>query len=119
MPEDDKNHMMDFLAESALAEHSSQGHGYLQHAALHFLITRLTHEQLATDQLTLDRIEELTHEAWAVFVESSLVSYHTWLAEVEGAPDADMLDIILMQSRTDFQEVADQLIEQITAYGIL
>lgn len=116
MPEDD---MMGFLAMSALAEHSSLGHGHLLNSAYHFLLTRLAHEQLHAGILTRTRIDELTEEAWVIFVQGTLATYKTWLAEVDAAPTPDHFDLILNQSRSDFEEIIDELATELAQYGIL
>jgi hypothetical protein len=113
----EENPFVDFLVLNALSSHSSRGEEELINAGQHFLLVRLFYERSA-GELSRDRFEELSHEAWVTFVQSSLQAYYTWLLEVAGAPSAEAFEELLSDSFEEFSHYSDHLREEIERLGI-
>lgn len=114
-PSDDQETVLSFLGTYVLAQHSAHAHQQLLDAAFHIFLTRLAYEP----DLTEERFEELSVEAYSTFVEASLAAYRTWLREVGGEQRPEVWEPALITSREQFEEMVEDFHDSLERFGVL
>lgn len=104
---------------AALARHAALGEDNLLESCYHFLVTRVVYQASSSGHMSEEDLDALAAEAYVVFVESSLRSYHTWLAEIGVAPDNETFDHILYHAGLHWESLFDSLKSEMDSLGIL